>query len=98
MDKTKCPYCNYTTDSHRSMDIHEDSPHSKLPVLPKSGDLSFCLNCCNPQIFDDDLKLQKIDLKTLDLTKEEIFAFEDLQRVHNEMKDKGELDDLEGMK
>ena len=52
-----CPYCGYFCDAAM---MQEDEKQ-----VPEAGDLSFCLMCCEPSIFGDDMKLQKFDLNSI---------------------------------
>ena len=53
-----CPYCHYFCDAATTM--IGDSKQT-----PKPGDLSFCMMCCNPGQFDDNLVLQKFDIDSV---------------------------------
>ena len=53
-----CPYCGYYCDAAL---MHEDDK-----TTPNSGDLSFCLMCCKPSQFDDDMNLIKFDIDSID--------------------------------
>jgi hypothetical protein len=52
----RCPYCTYYCDS--AADPYEKD-------RPKMGDLSFCLMCCEPSQFDQNMKLIKYDLNLI---------------------------------
>jgi hypothetical protein len=54
--KNICPHCTYPCDS-ATMIKGEDKP--------RPGCLSFCLMCCEPSVFDDNMKLIKFDLNTI---------------------------------
>lgn len=53
-----CPYCTYPCDSAGGIGEFEG-------YKPSSGDLSFCLMCSMPSIFDDEMTLVKFDLNSI---------------------------------
>ena len=55
--KNNCPYCGYFCDAATLPGNDKKSP--------KIGDLSFCLMCVNPSMFDNDFKLVKFDLNSI---------------------------------
>jgi hypothetical protein len=52
-----CPYCGYFCDAATMIEDPRQTP--------KPGDLSFCIMCCSPGQFDDNLVLQKFDLDSI---------------------------------
>lgn len=52
-----CPYCGYFCDA--AMMTGNDK------AVPKTGDLSFCMMCCEPSVFDESMKMQKFDLNSV---------------------------------
>ncbi len=55
--KNICPYCTYPCDSAF---MHEDDKQKPDPF-----DLSFCLMCCEPSQWDQNMKLIKFDLDSV---------------------------------
>ena len=63
--KTKCPFCDYLATNHETLDNDR--------VTPKEGDVSFCINCGQINIFGEFGGLMKCDIKDLsDEVREEI--------------------------
>lgn len=56
LKKDKCPYCTFKVKSA----INADND------IPKPGDISFCMMCCNPSQFNSKMKMVKIDLNKID--------------------------------
>ena len=56
--KNVCPYCTYPCDSATSID--------KKRYKPEVGSLSFCLMCCEPSEFNEEMDLVKFDLNSID--------------------------------
>lgn len=54
-----CPYCTYPCDSAGGIAGDEGYKAS-------SGDLSFCLMCGSPSIFENNMNLKKFDLNTIE--------------------------------
>lgn len=56
--KNNCPYCGYFCDAHQMIEDER--------IAPQVGDLTFCLMCCEPSQFDNDMKMEKFDLNSID--------------------------------
>lgn len=54
-----CPYCNKTLSGSISPD--------DLNAIPSKGDVTVCFGCLQTSEFTADMKLQKIDVTTLDI-------------------------------
>lgn len=52
-----CPYCQYEITCSETI--------GKEKHLPKPGDLSFCLMCCEAMEFDKNLNFKKFDLNSV---------------------------------
>lgn len=52
-----CPYCTYICESASMINSKE---------RPKQGDLSFCLMCCQPLQWNENMDLVKFDLNSID--------------------------------
>lgn len=55
--KDKCPYCTYKVTTAQNL---EDKT-----LIPKPGDITFCMMCCNPSQFNNKMKMEKIDLNKI---------------------------------
>lgn len=58
-DDVFCIYCNYKFETQTCLDEKEN-------IEPKEGDITFCLKCCEPHMFDKNKKPVKIDITKLD--------------------------------
>lgn len=54
--RNRCPYCTYPCDSATNLDENE---------RPEPGCISFCLMCCEPAVWDGNMKLVKFDLNSI---------------------------------
>src|ERR1700744_300392 len=54
--KNRCPYCSYDTSAATSI---------KGNSKPNKGNISFCMMCCQPSIFDENMILIKFDLNSI---------------------------------
>jgi hypothetical protein len=54
-----CPYCTYPCDSAAMIDIDGDDK-------PEPGSINFCLMCCEPSTWDENMKLVKFDLNYIE--------------------------------
>lgn len=59
-----CPYCDYFCDAATITGLKDKT------AVPKEGDLSFCLMCCNPMRFGENMILEKFDINSLDKAEE----------------------------
>ena len=55
-----CPYCNYFCDCATITGVSDPK------AVPKPGDLSFCMMCCRPMKFGENMRLEKFDIDSLE--------------------------------
>ncbi len=60
--RNRCPYCTYPCDSAF---VNPSDPEMKESDKPYPGCISFCLMCCEPSTWDDNMKLIKLDIKSI---------------------------------
>lgn len=71
--ENNCPYCGYFCDAHQML--------KDEMAVPKVGDLTFCMMCCEPSQFNNDMKMEKFDLNSI----EDIEERNRLKKIKNNM-------------
>lgn len=70
-----CPYCNYKNDAATM----PGDPNA----IPTAGDLTFCLKCSECSQFDENMKLIKFDIDSIENKKE----VDRLKKMQNHIRD-----------